>query len=369
MKDQVSEVGVPSSPEGITPEWLTAALRAGGGGGDPTVTAVTIDPIGVGVGLMSLLFRVTPRYGSGNGPTTLVAKVAPPYPQVREIAAGYGFYGREVLVYQELGPDLGLRPPDLYFARHDPETDDFVILMEDLSHLRCADQLTGCSIDDARTVVTELARHHAAWWRDPRLDHLPYVQDWSQPPYPQYNGHAGKDAWPIIEERFGHLIPDRIRVLGDAWGDVGPALMQNFGDGAVTLTHGDVRLDNIFFDDRDDEPLSILDWQIAGRGPGATDLGYFMSQSLAVDDRRRYEDELTRRYHDELLAGGVTDYPFAEFWDDYRRAVLFCLCYPLQGGAVELVNDRAVALATAMLERSLNAIIDLDADQLRADLA
>jgi len=33
-------------------------------------------------------------------------------------------------------------------------------------------------------------------------------------------------------------------------------------------------------------------------------------------------------------------------------------------GVMELVNDRAVALATAMLERSIAAIEDLDADEL-----
>jgi hypothetical protein len=30
---------------------------------------------------------------------------------------------------------------------------------------------------------------------------------------------------------------------------------------------------------------------------------------------------------------------------------------------VELVNDRAVALATSMLERSMTAILDLEADE------
>ena len=56
--------------------------------------------------------------------------------------------------------------------------------------------------------------------------------------------------------------------------------------------------------------------------------------------------------------------PFAELWDDYRRNILFGLCYPMGVCAVELANDRAAALATAMLERSIAAIIDLDADQL-----
>jgi hypothetical protein len=51
-------VGVPASPEGLTAEWLTSALRAGGH--DHTVSALEATPIGVGVGIMSLVFRLTP---------------------------------------------------------------------------------------------------------------------------------------------------------------------------------------------------------------------------------------------------------------------------------------------------------------------
>jgi hypothetical protein len=42
---------------------------------------------------------------------------------------------------------------------------------------------------------------------------------------------------------------------------------------------------------------------------------------------------------------------------------VFCLCYPIQAGGAELVNDRAVDLVTAMFERSMSAILDLDADE------
>ncbi len=51
--------------------------------------------------------------------------------------------------------------------------------------------------------------------------------------------------------------------------------------------------------------------------------------------------------------------------EDYRRTVLFCLCYPIQaGGNVELVNDRAVQLVGQMLFRVVAAIRDLDAASL-----
>jgi hypothetical protein len=353
-------VAVPTSPDEITPEWLSCALA---GDGEPlSISAVAIEPIGVGLGVMSLLFRLTPTYASGRGPSSLVAKIAPPYEMVRMIAAGYRFYETEVAIYSNLSAELGMRPPALYFAAHNPDSDDFVILMEDLGGLRSDDQLAGCPIDDARAVIHQLALHHAHWWQDERLDE-PYVPRFSRAPYPQFNGQAASMSWPIIDERFGHLIPERIRALASRWPEVGPPLLEDIENHPLTLCHGDVRLDNIFFHDDDASTVSLVDWAIASAAAGVNDLGYFMSQSLTVTDRRAYEDELTRLYYDTLLEHGVTGYSFDEFWLGYRRAILFCLCYPLQGGAVELVNDRAVALATSMLERSMSAILDLDADE------
>ncbi len=358
------QLNIPTSVEQLDAEWLTAALREGGGSGEVTVAALDVEPVGVGLGIMSVLFRVRPTYASGTGPASLVVKMAPPYEQVRQVAAGYGFYEREVEIYRMLGGQVGLRPPRLFHAAHDAETDDFVVVMEDFGHLRTSDQLIGCSLGDAKLVIGELARHHARWWADPRLDTLPFLHSWAEPPFPQFNLRAGEQSWPVILERFGHLIPDRIRALGERWAEIGPPLMEDGPNHPATLCHGDVRLDNIFFHDDVVDPVSIVDWQIAGIGPGANDVAYFLSQSLTVDDRRAHGEELTRLYHETLVDHGVTDYPFEEFHDDYRSAVLFCLCYPMQGGAVELVNDRAVALASSMLERSMSAIIDLDADEL-----
>jgi len=353
------DVGVPTSPDEITPDWLSAAVA---GDGEPiSISAVSIEPIGVGIGVMSLLFRLTPTYVSGRGPSSLVAKIAPPYEMVRMIAAGYRFYETEVAIYRNLSPELGMRPPELYYAAHKADTDDFVILMEDFGRLRSDDQLDGCPIGDARDVVHQLALHHAHWWQDERLGES-YVPRFSRAPYPQFNGQAASMSWPIIDERFGHLIPERIRSLASRWPEIGPPLLEDIENHPLTLCHGDVRLDNIFFHDDDASTVSLVDWAIASAAAGVNDLGYFMSQSLSVEDRRAHEGELTRLYHDTLIENGVTNYSFDDFWLGYRRAILFCLCYPLQAGAVELVNDRAVALATSILERSISAIIDLDAD-------
>ena len=66
-----SDVAIPRSIDEITPTWLTAALKAGGH--NVHVASLDVAPIGVGVGIMSLVFRLTPTYDEGAGPASLVA--------------------------------------------------------------------------------------------------------------------------------------------------------------------------------------------------------------------------------------------------------------------------------------------------------
>ena len=60
-----------------------------------------------------------------------------------------------------------------------------------------------------------------------------------------------------------------------------------------TIVHGDFRMDNLFFGQREgDAPVVIVDWQGTLRGKGAHDLAYFLSQSMPVADRRANERDL-----------------------------------------------------------------------------
>jgi hypothetical protein len=53
-------------------------------------------------------------------------------------------------------------------------------------------------------------------------------------------------AWPITDDRFGHLMPERIRALASRWSEIGPPLLLDIENHSRTLCHGDLRLDHIF---------------------------------------------------------------------------------------------------------------------------
>jgi hypothetical protein len=236
--------------------------------------------------------------------------------------------------------------------------------MEDLAGRTVHDQVAGCPAGDAERDLRGLAAHHAAWWDSPELPSMPWAVRVIDPPNPQALVPALRQSWPIIESRFADCLRGPMYDAAKRMPDVVVPLMERLSEPPVTLLHGDHRLDNLFFSGDD---VATLDWQITGTGRGAYDVAYFLSQSIVSEERKRVEHDLVRAYHDTLVEHGVHGYPFDACWEDYRLATLFVSVYPLNAGAVDLVNDRAVELFTAMLERSVAAILDLDALELMPD--
>jgi len=358
---------LPQSVEALTPTWLTAALREGGVLGDAVVTGVTAETVGAGVGLLCLLNRLTLQYDrpAPGAPATLVAKIPSPDPQTRGLAGAFRFYEREVRFYRDLAPAFSLPTPRCYFSAFDAKNSDFILLLEDLAGSRLGDQLAGCSATDAALAVRQIAQTHAAWWNHPRLDALDWMPATGDPV-----NKAGMQLYgmarPAFVARFGDMCPPELLRVSERLEAHFCAMLDAFCAGPRTVLHGDYRLDNLFFAaNPGDAPLKVIDWQIAMRGVGTYDLGYFMSQSVDIEVRRAIEQDILKLYHTTLLEHGVTDYSFDACVAHYRQTLLGCFVYPVMGGGlVELVNDRAVTLATTMMLRSATAILDWQADKL-----
>ncbi len=73
----------------------------------------------------------------------------------------------------------------------------------------------------------------------------------------------------------------------------------------MTICHGDFRLDNMLFGA--DGSFALIDWQMAMRVPGSSDLVYFLVTNLSPEVRRLHEWELIDLYLDTLRAEGVGD--------------------------------------------------------------
>ena len=351
----------PSTIDDVSADWLTGVLQGSGFDG-AQITDLQVEVIGEGVGIMGLLYRVKLSYSESSAkevPQSVVIKVPSPHEQTRHIARAFMFYGKEIGFYRDAAKDTPLETPRCYAAHHDPESDDFVLVLEDLDGMEVISQLDGCLIDKAEIAIEALARHHAAFWESERFSEdlawLPFGWD---VPFPQAIAQGFSQAWPTCMEMFPNGVSERIKKVGEKFPTVTSEMME-LADSPVTLAHGDFRLDNLFFQNED---LKVIDWQICIKTVGGYDVGYFLSQSLTIEDRRNHERDLLDKYRKTLSEIGL-DYPQDRLMEDYRRSVLFCLAYPVQASAAALVNERAVQLVTEMFARVSTAIEDLNADE------
>ncbi len=294
----------PAHPDEITDDWWHAVLGR-------VPARWTWEPIGTGQVGDSV--RFTLDFPDGEGPRTLAGKFAAADPTSRGTAAMLGLYTKEVRFYRDLAPRLPIRTPQTLFAEIAEDGASFCLLFEDLGPARGGNQITGCTIADARAVIAQAAALHAPSWHNPDILGL----DWLQPDpaaaaqvkalYPQ--------AQAIFRERYRDSLEPHFMALCEALAEVTAATDRK--QERVSLVHGDFRLDNVLFDIRGGaEPVAVLDWQTLTIGNGLTDIGYFLGCGIGDVLRRAHERALLELYCAEMAARGVPMSVDA-IWRDY----------------------------------------------------
>lgn len=353
---------IPRSPQELTPEWMTSALRDGGVARAPVAT-VSCETIGEGAGFLGQLARVSLTYdGDAAWPATLIGKFPALDETARYIGNLFRFYEREIRFYRELAPRVGVRVPNAYYSALDVENDEYLLLLEDLAPARCCDQLATVTEQEAESVVQALASFQARWWDSPELEAYEWMPNVNAPVH-QSAQQSYQDALPTFIERFGDAMSPQVRAIAEEEADHVIDLLNLFEGGPRTIIHGDYRLDNLFFSP--DGSVAVIDWQITCRGRGIFDLAYFLSGNVTPEVRRKIEKPMLRLWYDRITANGHAGYSFDDAVRDYRSAVLYCLTYVVIGpGSLDPANERGMALFRAWLERSSAAIVDLDAAEL-----
>lgn len=339
----------PSQPEALTEAWLSEALGY-------RVNAFRVETFGAGASIIGQVTRV--HLSTDDAQKTIIAKFASAAPENRAVAATYGMYQREVEFYQRIAEQIALRVPVCYFSEINIESQDFVILMEDLQGMQVGDQVAGCSQDQAELVITALARFHASTWNT----ELPLVS---------HNNPAQRDGmmagfgvgWPVVTAQFSEFVPANGDYLATAIPAAVPWLLDEMCQAPICVAHADVRLDNIFLGESE---IALVDWQSVCTSAPEQDLAYFVTQSLSKEIRDS-RDWVTL-YHQELVAHGVTHYDFAQCRHRYRVCALYLACYAtIIAGTLDLGNERGKKLGRTLFGNAMTALIDLDAFSLLDD--
>ncbi len=358
-----------TNPRELTDEWLTEVLRQSGAITNASVTSHATKIIGEGVGFMGELARVSLQYDTPEpgAPAVVIAKFPAAAPENRDVAMYFHFYEREVGFYQHIAEQVQLRTPRCYFSAFEPSNGDYVLLLEDLAPAVVGDQVAGCSVEHARLAMRELARFQAKWWNSAELEAL----DWMPKTNVEWQVAAVEQGYadglePFCEFAAEFLTP-QLREVAKRLGKSIRTVMNNMADDMpTTMMHGDYRLDNMFFASPQGGPeFAVIDWQIANCGGGVFDVAYFVSGTLAPEERKSREHEIVKLYHDTLVENGVAGYSFDQCWQDYRLSTLFLLAYSVIGaGSIDLSNERGVELFKKITSGTLAAIRDLKSYEL-----
>ena len=353
---------IPKTIADVDAAWLSTVLDAPVSGFDRT-------QIGQGVGIMGDIFCLQLSYQtpSPEKPKSVVVKLPSSFEENRAQGVALGMFEAEVRFYNELAQRATVGVPEVYLAQVLPGQADFVIVMEDLTAATLVSQTDGMSREQALAAVRVLASIHAVWWGDVQQPALEWI--------PTMNGPRIE----FVDQFLPTVMPAFVNGFQDKLPEGGLEIFQTFVGNYQkinrvlterspwTLVHQDFRVENLLFDPADRAKVSVIDWQGIGRGPGAYDLAYLLGGSMAADVRRAHEDELLAAYHQQLLDEGIPQagsdaYSLEQCTEDYALAQLMggLATSILVGGAMDLSNERGVALATTMARRHVNAALDHD---------
>ncbi len=354
---------LPRTADDLTIHWLREIMARYVDGA--TITGFVPQIIGVGEGFMGQLARVSITYAEDNiaAPRSLIAKFAATRSDTREMAREQNLYRREIAFYRDIGQSAGIRVPVCYYSDFDEETQHFVMLLEDMAPGEPSDQVVGTSKETSRQVIENFARLHAKWWNSDKLDGYDWAR-WIINEMPMSEGLArlkesirqveetGKfDAYPEMK-RLMYLLPPLFRMQ--------PAPPYPF-----SLTHGDLRSDNIIQPSAKGGEFCVLDWQLAGKGDPVNDIARWLTQSITIEDRRETEQQLLKLYHDKLVEHGVTGYSYKAFINSYKmNLVVILVMFSMTIDSVDRSSDRANALFHQFYSRLDAALVDWEVEKL-----
>lgn len=329
----------------VSLQWLSEVLGM-------DVASFESSDIGAGKGMMGDIFRLE-LTGAAGEQLVVVAKFSADREELRIAAKRAGVFEREVNFYRHIAPTLKCRIPRCYGSWFDPDTAQFVILMESIDVDPSVNQIKGMSFEQARTVVGELAALHIPSSEVVQFREL-IMPASSEARRTNQRLFVGS-GW----ERLRKLVPEHLRVALSP-GEMADRLVAAIDVLAAQtyfLLHGDARPDNLLFSKSSGEVV-LVDWQGLMFGPREWDLGYFFAQGLQTEDRRNWSNALIDHYLSFLpeKLGSVDRQSFVR---NIGKAAWFSFGVACSLFTVaDTTSEKTIELAASMGERSLSLLFD-----------
>ncbi len=338
--------GFPLRPEEFDPRWVENVFGAPSG----SLQSMTHKPVGTGQVCDS--FRFTCEWQEDGYPASFVAKCPSADPVSRGAAAIFHLYDMEVGWYRDVAEHCRALCPKSYHAAIGEDETQFVLILEDMAPAVQGDQLAGASLLQVETTLAEAAALHsfqpegefeAYKWLHHAADNVAFTEQ------------TLTNGYPVFRERFADLLSADILAIGQQLVDrIGPYV--GHAPLEQTITHGDMRLDNILFH-TDGNIAALVDWQTCTLGNPANDVAYMIGTSFADPAVRRTEE---KRLVQAYLAQRDDAPDFDLFWQEYRRHAFSGFIMAINASLHVEQTDRGDRMFAAMAERPAQMALDLD---------
>ncbi len=337
---------LPLLPEEFDPRWVEEIFGAPSG----SLQSLTHEPVGTGQVCDS--FRFTCDWRGHDAPATFVAKCPSADETSRGAAAIFHLYDMETGWYRDIAEHCDALCPKSYHAAIADNEQEFVLLLEDMAPAVQGDQLAGASLIQVETTLTEAAALHSF---KPEGGFETYKWLHHAAKNVAFTEQTLTNGYPLFRERFAELLsPDIL--------DVGQQLVDRIASYVghepleQTITHGDMRLDNILFH-ADGKIAALVDWQTCSLGNPANDVAYMIGTSFADPAMRKAEEKQLV----EAYLAQRTDAPgFDQFWYEYRRHAFSGFIMAINASLHVEQTDRGDQMFAAMAERPAQMALDLD---------
>jgi hypothetical protein len=323
---------LPTSPDGLSPEVLSeyvSRLHPG----TRVSTVEVLESLQIGL-MVSTAGRVRLRLGYAANPEALPEQVIVKMIVNKKSIAPGCMYETEVAVYQRLLPAIPIEKPVCLAAVYEPDTENFMIVLEDLS-VRGAKftnvLLPPLTPDEVGVLLECLAQIHATYWQSPVLER---EKAWlsSLTSGTQFETFDNGFIVPVMEMNCAEspyrrdFLTRAGRTPAELWELVKTVHRHQEATMPMTLTHGDTGAHNTFR--LPDGRAGFVDWQFASKAAWPHDVHYLIVTALSIQDRRDHERALVARYLKRLAELGVDYVPDLDAaMDAYSLAIVWGLTF------------------------------------------
>ena len=357
---------IPRHVDGITVELLTELISEMHPGAS-VVDFELLEAQGLGK-MVSTAGRVKLRLGYGPGSPTLPERVVVKM-VIDEAAVPGVLYETEVMMHRNILPELDIERPVCLAARYEPDTENFMLILEDLSvHGAFFPNVLEPPLEPERVgeLLDLLAGIHARYWCSPRLgeesEWLSSLVEGRQ--FDFFNEET--PSWIddlVAESTYRQDLIERVgRSPTELWARVKAVHEYQHRALPLTLQHGDTGAHNTYH--LPDGRFGFFDWQLSVRAAWPHDVHYLVVTALSVKDRRIHERALVERYLSRLAGLGVPDLPLIdEAMREFGRAIIWgfaigWLMVPERNYGMEIICANIERLYAAALDHDTFALAD-----------